>query len=154
MATASYRIAFHVKPAFARFVRIRTLAALARRVLAVEEVVGPLELSIAVTDDRAMRTLNRRYRGQDAPTDVLSFGLGPDAGFIVPPGRPRQLGEIVISYPTAARQARMDGQSVHDELAHLLVHGVLHLLGYDHERPPEAKTMRAREERLLGRAPH
>jgi probable rRNA maturation factor len=154
MAAASYRIAFHVKPAFARFVRTRALAVLARRALAAEEVARPLELSIVVTDDRVTRTLNRRYRGRDAPTDVLSFGLGPDAGFVVPLGGPRQLGEIVISYPTAARQARADGQNVHDELTHLLVHGVLHLLGYDHERPRQAKAMRAREEALLGRAAH
>ena len=153
MAAASYRIALHVGPSFGRFVRSRALAALARRTLAAEKVRGPLELSVVVADDRTLRALNRRYRRRDAPTDVLSFGLETDGGFVAP-GRARQLGEIVISYQTAARQARAAGHSVHDELAHLLVHGVLHLLGYDHERPREAAAMRAREETLLGRQAH
>jgi probable rRNA maturation factor len=69
---------------------------------------------------------------------------------VTPPGSGRQLGEIVISYPTAARQAQEAGHPVDEELAHLLVHGVLHLLGHDHQSPAEARRMRAREEALLG----
>ncbi len=151
MAVA-YRISVHVKTAYARFVRARSLAALARKTLAAQGVAGPLVLSVVVTDDGSVRALNRRYRRQDRPTDVLSFALEPDDGFVLPEGRPRALGEIVISYPTASRQARDACHSVHDEMSHLLVHGLLHLLGYDHERPRETKAMRAREDALLGRA--
>src|SRR3972149_1263474 len=92
----------------------------------------------------------RGSRGEAAPTDVRSFSLQTDGRFVLPPGRMRDLGEVVISYPTASRQARAARQRVHDELAHLLVHGVLHLLGYDHERAGEAKLMRARAEALPG----
>jgi probable rRNA maturation factor len=151
---ASYQISFHVKPAYARYVRARALAALARKTLAAEGVAGPLVLGVVVTDDASVRALNRRYRRQDRPTDVLSFALEPEDGFVLPEGARRELGEIVISYPTASRQARDAGHGVHDELSHLLVHGLLHLLGYDHKRPRETKAMRAREDALLGRAAH
>ena len=154
MVASGYRVSLHVKPAYARFVRVRALAGLARKVLAAEEVEEPNALSIVVTDDPTLRTLNRWYRGEDTPTDVLSFSLVANDGFLVPPEHLREIGEIVISYPTAARQARSAGHSTRDELAHLLVHGVLHLVGYDHEQPRETKAMRAREEALLGRAVH
>ena len=145
-----HRIALHVDAPFMRHVRRRPLSALARRVLAGEDVPQPGEVSIVITDDGRVRALNWRFRHVDAPTDVLSFGLDAGEGFPLPPGRVPLLGEIVISYPTAARQAAEAGQSVENELAHLLVHGVLHLLDYDHETPQEARAMRAREEALLG----
>ena len=152
MAPAPYTIDFSIEPSFARQVRRRSLAALARQALAAEGAPAPTELSIAVTDDETMRDLNLRYRNIDAPTDVLSFRLDSDDGFVTPPESRRSLGEIVISYPTAARQAEEAGHAVDEELAHLVVHGVLHLLGYDHESPVEARAMRAREEALLGSA--
>ena len=94
------------------------------------------------------------YRGIDDATDVLSFDLATPAGFPARAGAAAQLGEVVISYPTARRQAREAGQDVDGELAHLVVHGLLHLLGYDHERPREAREMQAREEAILGRPLH
>ena len=114
----------------------------------------PAELSIVVTDDDTLRELNRRYRGNDAPADVLSFG--PDGGeaFVTPPGSPRQLGEVLISYTMAQRQAEESGRPVAEELEHLLVHGSLHLLGFDHEGAAERRVMRAREEAILGRQAH
>ncbi len=154
MPRAAYAVALHAEERFGAHVRRRALAALARRALAAEEVQPPAELSIVVTDDGTIRELNKRYRSLDKPTDVLSFGLDADGAFVTPPGSRRQLGEIVISYPTAARQAEEARHGVEDELAHLLVHGILHLLGHDHESPGEAKAMRAREEELLGRAVH
>lgn len=154
MAVAGYAVALHIEPAFARRVRRRPLLALARRALAAEGVPTPAELSVVVSDEQTVRELNRRYRGVDAPTDVLSFGLERADGFVTPPGSARQLGEIIISYPTARRQAEEAGHGIDEELAHLLVHGVLHLLGYDHESPQEARAMRAREETLLGQAAH
>jgi probable rRNA maturation factor len=119
------------------------------------------ELSILVTDDETVQRLNREYRGYDQPTDVLSFGLSdlsrpatddqePEAiDFPLPPDTPLQLGEVVIAYPTAKRQAAEHGRDTPMELAHLLIHGVLHLLGFDHFEPDEEREMRLREESLL-----
>ncbi len=154
MAAGDYTIAWHVAPPFARRVRRRALTALARRALTAEAAPVPAQLSIAIIDDETIRELNRRYRGVDAPTDVLSFDLKDEDAFVAPPKGARQLGEIVISYPTAARQAGEAGHAIDDELAHLLVHGVLHLLGYDHKSPKEARAMQKREETLLGRPAH
>ena len=154
MAVAAHAVALHVESTFARLVRRRSLAALARRALAAEGVPTPAELSVVITDDETVQDLNRRYRAIDAPTDVLSFGPGSDDAFMTPPGSPHQVGEIVISYPEAARGAEEAGGAIDEELAHLLVHGILHLLGYDHESPEEGRAMRAREEALLGRAAH
>jgi rRNA maturation RNase YbeY len=152
MPAASYRIDVHVDSAYWGLVSQRALAALARRVLRAEEAPA-CRLSLVVTDDRTVRRLNRRYRGRDAPTDVLSFELG-DARFAMPPGTLHPLGEVIISYPTAERQARRAGRRVDHELAHLLAHGVLHLLGYDHQTPGQAQAMHRREDALLGRAAH
>jgi probable rRNA maturation factor len=153
MARPAYAIALRVEPAFAPLVRQRSLAALARRALAAEDVPAPAGLSVVVTDDETIRELNRRFLGIHEPTDVLSFGLEEDS-FVTPPGSGRQLGEIVISYPTAARQAEEAGHSVEEELAHLLVHGFLHLLGYEHESAADGRRMRAREDALLGHVAH
>lgn len=154
MGSPGYVLAFHIESAFDRQVRRRALATLARRALAAEGTPKPVKLSVSITDDETVRALNRRYRDADAPTDVLSFGLDDHDAFVTPPGNIRELGEVVISYPTAARQAEAADHAIDDELAHLLVHGVLHLLGYDHESTQEAKAMRAREDELLGRAAH
>ncbi len=154
MPRPAYRITIHVQPPFGRSVRTRQLAGLARRALAREGVAPPAEVSVAVSDDATVRDLNRRFRGDDRPTDVLSFGLDGDDPFVTPANGPRQLGEVIIAYPTAARQAKEAGHRIDEELAHLLVHGILHLLGYDHERRADARRMRAREEALLGRAVH
>ena len=85
-------------------------------------------VTIALVRDRRMRTLNRTWRGKDAATDVLSFPSGDD------PGPAKHLGDLVISRDTAARQARAEGHSLATELRILALHGLLHLLGYDHER--------------------
>jgi rRNA maturation RNase YbeY len=105
------------------------------------------ELSILFVGDRAMRTLNRTWRGKDRTTDVLSFSLREGK---FPSIRPDLLGDIVISVPAAARQAREEGHSLGREIDRLLVHGLVHLLGYDHERGPrEALRMRRKERTLL-----
>lgn len=96
--------------------------------------------------DRSMRELNRRYRGKDRTTDVLSFPMRGGKG---PGPASRMLGDIVISVPEAERQARADGETLQRAVDRLLVHGFLHLLGYDHERSEaEARRMEARERRL------
>jgi probable rRNA maturation factor len=107
------------------------------------------ELSILFVGDRAMRTLNRRYRGMDRTTDVLSFSLREGAFSHV---QPEVLGDIVIAVPTAARQAVEAGHTLGREIEVLLVHGLLHLLGYDHERSEaEERRMKRREVQFLKR---
>jgi probable rRNA maturation factor len=108
----------------------------------------PAELGVLVTDDDAIRDLNREYAGDDEATDVLAFSLREGEEFVSPDGVQR-LGEVVISFPTARRQAEEAGRAVEEEVAHLLVHGILHLLGYDHAEEDEERVMRAREEALL-----
>ncbi|MFO0698676.1 MAG: rRNA maturation RNase YbeY [Nitrospira sp.] len=110
------------------------------------------ELSLELIGDRRMQRLNREYRKRDRTTDVLAF---PTREAIVPHGLScptSLLGDVVISLPMAVRQARAAGRSVDDELAILLVHGVLHLCGYDHERNVrEAERMARRERAVLRR---
>jgi probable rRNA maturation factor len=117
-------------------------------------------VSIVVTDDTTVHDLNREYRGVDAPTDVLSFGLGglaqpleeePHEAFVLPDEATLEIGEIVIAYPYAARQAAAAGRAVRDEIALLVVHGVLHLLGHDHLEDDEGDAMRGRETAVLAR---
>ena len=105
------------------------------------------EVSVLFTGDRAMRSLNRRYRGKDMTTDVLSFALREG---MFPRIQPTVLGDIVISLPAASRQAAEAGHPLIREIERLLVHGLLHLLGYDHERgPQEALRMERKERKLL-----
>jgi probable rRNA maturation factor len=150
---SAYQVTIDVKSAYRDRVSVRSLAATVRRALRAEQVQGPIETSVVITDDATIQELNRRFRGQNTPTDVLSFELGENASFVTG-ARAVLLGEIVISYPTARRQAREAQHPIDDELRHLATHGVLHLLGYDHERPAEARRMRAREEAILGKHVH
>jgi probable rRNA maturation factor len=120
---------------------------LRRRALRVLEMLGcdDAELSVCLVEDGVMAALNAVHRGQPRPTDVLSFSLleGSHARF-----RGRLLGDVVIGIETAARQARARGRDLDQEVARLLIHGVLHLLGHDHLRRAEARQMRAEERRL------
>lgn len=110
---------------------------------------GPVELSVALVRDAEIHALNAAYRSVDRPTDVLAFAQGEGEG-LAPTGL---LGDVVISVPTAERQARGRGTTLERELAALLIHGILHLLGYDHERSAaEAQRMRRRERELLAGA--
>ncbi|HEX5647304.1 MAG TPA: rRNA maturation RNase YbeY [Nitrospira sp.] len=103
------------------------------------------ELSLELVGDRRMRRLNRMYRKKDRTTDVLAFPMRESHNPC-----PMLLGDVVISVPTARRQAKESGRSLGDELAALLVHGVLHLCGYDHERSArEAVRMRRRETAIV-----
>ena len=112
------------------------------------EQLPDAEVSVLLIGDGGMRTLNRRYRGKDRTTDVLSFPLREGKFSRV---QPHLLGDIVISVPAAARQAKAAGETLLNEIDRLLVHGFLHLLGYDHERGEvEARRMEARERRLRG----
>jgi rRNA maturation RNase YbeY len=104
------------------------------------------ELTVTLVDDEAIRRLNRDYRRKDRPTDVLAFAMREGVRV---PGDEAMLGDVVISLETAARQAREHDTAVAEEVRTLLIHGVLHLLGYDHERSAaEARRMRAEEREL------
>lgn len=102
-------------------------------------------VSVVLCDDRVMRRLNHEYRGIDGPTDVLAFATRDAKELVLPV---HALGDIVISLDTAARQARASGWTLADEVATLLAHGLLHLLGFDHRDPDEERRMRARTDAL------
>jgi probable rRNA maturation factor len=113
------------------------------------------EISILLTDDDEIRDLNRRFRGKDAATDVLSFSQleGDMLGSIAfPAGEPVPLGDIVISIPTMRAQAAEYRHGEAREFGYLLVHGLLHIVGYDHQSAEDATAMRAAEEELLSAA--
>lgn len=107
---------------------------------------GPLEISILLTGDAEIRVLNRDYRKADRATNVLAFASGePPAA----PGAPRLLGDVVLAYGTVCREAEEGKRDFCDHLAHLVVHGVLHLLGYDHVAVTGAEAMERAEVRIL-----
>ena len=111
---------------------------------------------LTLTGDEHLREYNRRYRGLDEPTDVLAFAAQEkpsDQRFQAPPGTEHWLGDIVISLPRARRQAKEAGHPVDDEVRLLAVHGLLHLLGYDHAEVDEERTMTALTKRILEAAP-
>lgn len=113
---------------------------------------GTVEIGVVIAGDATVRGLNRTYRAKDRTTDVLSFASkGEEDGdhFVTPSRKTVWLGEVIISLPQAERQAVEQGHSLPRELAILITHGVLHLLGYDHEEPEGEKIMRALEKRAL-----
>jgi probable rRNA maturation factor len=106
------------------------------------------EVSILLLDDSAMAGLNEQYRARSGPTDVLSFPMYTEEE--LQQMQPEVLGDVVISVETAKRQAASVGCTLWEEMVRLLIHGVLHLLGFDHERSAsDGRAMRARERRLL-----
>lgn len=128
------------------------LTAIADKCLELEDVDTQAEISLVFTDDPGIQELNKTYRGKDVPTDVLSFALletGEGEIAIVEEEEELLLGDIVISLETAARQAEEYGHSLDREIAYLMVHGLLHLLGYDHMTEEDKKVMRQREEEFL-----
>jgi len=127
------------------------LSSLAEQVLLAQNVSSNVELGIVITTQERVQELNRSYRGQDKPTDVLAFYMTSVAGesFVAPPDGILHLGEVIISYPQAVIQAKEQGHSIKRELAILIIHGVLHLLDYDHEKPEQKRQMRAREKKIL-----
>ncbi len=101
------------------------------------------ELGVRVVDAREGRKLNRQWRGKDYATNVLSFPIGDNADSAL-------LGDLVICAPLMAREAQQQGKDLKAHWAHIVVHGVLHLLGYDHQRAADARVMENRERELLG----
>jgi probable rRNA maturation factor len=124
-----------VLPAVELVVEQAALAALANR--------SEVEITVLLTDDAAVRELNARFRDKDQPTNVLSF---PAPEFAKP-----QLGDVALAFETCAREAKEQDKTLSDHLSHLTVHGVLHLLGYDHEADDEAEVMEQMERAILER---
>ena len=145
------QIDIQVDEEFAAEVDVAGVEAAARRALATVGVAEPVELSIVVSGDETLRELNRAYRGQDKVTDVLSFGQDGD-DLVLPPDMPRLLGDVVVAYPRVVAQAARAGWSAADELGWLIVHGVLHLLGYDDETDEGRAEMWTLGEQALGRS--
>ena len=128
-------------------------------------IVGDSEVSLLITGDDTVRALNAEHRGLDETTDVLSFSAehpghwegdgespreqSPEELFVLPPGMPQPLGEIIVSWPQAQRQAAERRADPVQELAHLVIHGALHLVGHDHVEPEETARMQALEREAL-----
>jgi probable rRNA maturation factor len=108
---------------------------------------GGGEIAILFTSDASVAEINAEWRGKNKPTNVLSFPAAP--GMPLPSGLSRPLGDIVLAHGVIAREAAEQGKTLHDHTAHLIVHGVLHLLGFDHEEDGEAEAMERLEARIL-----
>jgi probable rRNA maturation factor len=147
-----------VRPEFRDRVDAEQIERIARTALEMEQAPQGAEMSVVITGDAEIQALNGQFRGLDEPTDVLSFGEGPAKGaFVRAPDEPPYLGDVVISFARAQAQAAELSCGVEDELRRsteeelrvLVVHGVLHLLGYDHATPEEEARMWARQDAIL-----
>ena len=132
------------------------LESVAEKVLVAQGVDSKAEVGLVVVGQERVRQLNLSYLGKDEPTDVLAFAMLPEqsgrdhAAFVVAPDGIQHLGEVIISYPQAVIQAEEHQHSIKKEVSILIIHGLLHLLGYDHDKPDEEREMKAREAEMLG----
>jgi probable rRNA maturation factor len=141
-------IEIQIGPAFLDLLSAERLRAVAEVALHYEGQPG--ELAVVITDDAGIQALNRDFLGEDFPTDVLSFSAQSDGGpFVAAPEAGGYLGDVIVSYPRAVEQAREHDHAVEQELSLLIVHGILHLLGYDHADEEEKAVMWARQESIL-----
>lgn len=164
---SAFNVSVQVLEGFDGQISDELLTRVAEGVIATEQPGLESSLSVVLADDETVRTLNKQHRGLDESTDVLSFSFthqgeyygereqspesSDDVGFVLPPGEELPLGDVVISYPQAERQAAQSGHTVDRELAVLLTHGILHLLGHDHEDPGEEAAMKRVEADVLTR---
>jgi probable rRNA maturation factor len=147
-------VAVAVSDAFLDDVSAERISALLVRLLEGEAVEDGAGLTIEIADDELLHELNLAHRGVDGPTDVLSFAAEEGEAFPGAPDQPRYLGDIAVSVETVRRNAAEAGLTTEQEIDHVLVHGVLHLLGWDHETDEDEAAMRAREEGYLGPGIH
>ncbi len=144
----SVKVAVQIAPAFASSLSASHLETVAIAALCHEDTSG--QVTLVITDDQAIQGLNRDFLGRDAPTDVLAFSAQQDGGpFVAAPEAGGYLGDVIVSYPRAVVQAGEQGHPVEQELNLLVVHGLLHLLGYDHASEEERALMWARQETIL-----
>ena len=127
----------------------RKIKEIIKKILQHLKVDEETEISVLFTDDKFIRSLNNKYRGIDKPTDVLSFSLGEGSVKTPESESDTLLGDIIISAETAQRQADKLNHSREKELAVLLIHGLLHLTGYDHEKDKDYKIMQEKESEIL-----
>ena len=142
-----------IRPGFEADVEAGTVERIVHTVLGAEAVSLNASLSVVITGDDEIRALNSQFRGVDAPTDVLSFANNvPDPSFVDAPDEPPYLGDVIVSFPRAQAQAVEGGYAVAQEMRLLIVHGVLHLLGYDHATPDTEAQMWGRQDAILALA--
>src|SRR5581483_5924241 len=143
------RIPIQVLPGCRGRVTVAELRRVVNTVLGAEDVAPAVEASIVLADRDTVQDLNRLYRGKNEPADVLSFAALEGEAFVESPDETPTLGEIVVCLPVAEAQAAVASRAVAGEVSHLIVHGLLHLLGYDHEESEEdSQRMKAREDEL------
>jgi probable rRNA maturation factor len=147
-AEIEVQVEVQVAPRFVGAVSEERLREVGEAVLRREGVAA--QASLVITDDEGIQGLNRNFRGIDAPTDVLAFGAWEEAGgFVSAPEAGGYLGDVIVSFPRAEVQAAEQGHSVENELHLLVVHGLLHLLGYDHVEEEEKSVMWGRQDEIL-----
>jgi len=144
-----YRIEVEIEPGLACPVAPKEIRNVVRAALCHEQAPAGAGVWLRLTDDQELAELNRTYRGIDGPTDVLSFPTQVDDGWVSAAAAPLELGDIVISWPRAVEQAAEEGHAAVDELALLIVHGCLHLMGCDHVQPADRERMWASQEAIL-----
>jgi len=130
------------------------LQGIAERVLVAQNADSRVELGLVIASQERVQQLNLSYLGRDEPTDVLAFSALEEVGadfppFVMPPDGVLHLGEVIISHPQAVIQAGEHQHSVKKEIAILIIHGILHLLGYEHDKPELEHQMRAMEAEIL-----
>ena len=129
------------------------LRSVAEQVLVAQGVSPRAELGLVIATQQRVQELNRDYLGRDEPTDVIAFSMLAGEGdlppFVLPPDGVLRLGEVIISYPQAQIQSEEQGHSIEKEITILIIHGVLHLLGYEDEKPELKRLMSAREKEIL-----
>jgi len=130
------------------------LQSVAEQALVAQDAGSKVELGLVIANQERVQQLNRSYLGKDEPTDVLAFSAREEIDaelppFVQPPDGVLHLGEVIISYPQAVIQAKEHRHSVEREIAILIIHGVLHLLGYEHDKPELERQMKTREQEIL-----
>jgi len=139
---------------FERYLEVDWLQGVAEQVLIAQDAGSRVEVGLVVTSQEKVKQLNRSYRGKDEPTDVLAFSAREEIDaelppFAQPPDGVLHLGEVIISYPQAVVQAKEHHHSVKKEIAVLIIHGVLHLLGHEHDKTELERQMKNREGVIL-----
>ena len=144
---------------FEGYLEVSWLQSVVEQVLIAQDASSKVELGLVITNQERVQQLNRSYLGRDEPTDVLAFPMLPEplatgeseasSPFVQPPDGVLHLGEVIISYPQAVIQAEEHQHSIKKEIAILIIHGVLHLLGYEHDKPELERQMKTREQEIL-----
>ena len=142
-----------IEPGLEGYLEVSWLRSVAERVLVAQDVSSSAELGLVIASQERVQQLNQSYLGRDEPTDVLAFSMLPTGEdlppFVQPPDGVLHLGEVIISYPQAVIQAEERGHSVEREVVILIIHGVLHLLGYRDDKLELKHLMSAREKEIL-----